>query len=54
MSAISPFWSRWMSSNRCAAIVSSGELSDAAISTRPIVKAIVRRRDGRSRRAARA
>src|SRR3954471_9027787 len=53
-SAISAFCSRWISSNRFAAIVSSGELSDAATRRSPMEKTATRQRGGGSERAAHA
>ena len=50
---MSPFWSRWMSRRYLDAIVSSGELSEAAIRKSPEAKAAIRQAGGRSERAAR-
>src|SRR5579862_9121748 len=51
-SAIRAFCRRWTSSRRSAAIVSSGESSEAAISTSPVANDAIRHPPGRSRRAA--
>jgi hypothetical protein len=47
------FWSRCMSRRKCAAIVSSWELSEAAIRKRPEPKATTRHVAGGSVRASR-
>jgi hypothetical protein len=54
MSAMSAFCTRWKSRRRFAAIVSIGELSDAAMRTSPVTNDAMRQPFGRSRRAARA
>ena len=50
---MSPFCSRWMSRRYFDAIVSSGELSEAAVRKSPEEKAASRHAGGRSVRAAR-
>jgi hypothetical protein len=52
-SAMSAFWSRCMRSRYCDAIVSSGELREAAIRKRPDAKARTRQRGGAAARASR-
>ena len=48
MSAMSAFCSRWIISSRFAAIVSSGELRDAATRKRPVAYSTTRHRSGLS------